>query len=49
MATKLRAAKIAMDAGFDMIIMNGENPEALYDLCDGKAVGTRFIGKKVAV
>ena len=49
MATKLRAAKIAMDAGFDMIIMNGENPKLLYDLCDGKAVGTRFIGKKVAV
>ena len=35
--------------GFDMIIMNGENPETLYDLCDGIAVGTRFIGKKVVV
>ncbi|MBE6959538.1 MAG: glutamate 5-kinase [Ruminococcaceae bacterium] len=49
MATKLRAAKIAMDAGFDMIIMNGENPELLYDLCDGKAVGTRFTRKKAIV
>ena len=49
MATKLRAARIAMDAGFDMIIMNGETPESLYDLCDGKAVGTRFVGKKVTL
>ncbi|MBE6975870.1 MAG: glutamate 5-kinase [Ruminococcaceae bacterium] len=49
MATKLRAAKIVMDAGLDMIIMNGENPEALYDLFEQKAVGTRFIGKKAHV
>ena len=45
MATKLRAAKIAMDAGIDMIITNGENPEILYDIFDGKAVGTKFLGK----
>ena len=49
MATKLRAATIAMDAGIDMYIANGENPELLYDLFDGKPVGTRFIGKKVCV
>jgi glutamate 5-kinase len=46
MATKLRAAQIAMDAGVDMVIANGETPEVLYDLFDGKAVGTRFSGKK---
>ena len=46
MATKLRAAKIAMDAGIDMIITNGENPEILYDIFDGKAVGTKFLGKR---
>ena len=45
MATKLRAAKIAMDAGIDMIITNGENPEILYDIFDGKTVGTKFLGK----
>lgn len=49
MATKLRAAQIAMEAGVDMIIANGERPELLYDLFDGKAVGTRFSGKEVAV
>ena len=49
MATKLRAAQIAMDAGIDMVITNGENPETLYDVVDGKAVGTRFLGKGVTV
>ena len=47
MATKLKAAMIATDAGIDMIIANCEQPEVLYDICDGKAAGTRFVGKKV--
>ncbi len=45
MVTKLHAAEICMDAGIDMIITNGSNPEVLYDIFDGKSVGTRFIGK----
>ena len=48
MATKLKAAGIVMDAGIDMIIANGEHPEVLYDIFDGKAVGTRFAGKEKA-
>ena len=47
MATKLRAAEITMDAGIDMVIANGEHPEILYDIFDGKEAGTHFIGKKV--
>ena len=47
MATKLRAAQITMDAGIDMVIANGEQPEVLYDIFDGKSVGTQFTGKKV--
>ena len=46
MATKLRAAKMVTAAGCDMIISNGEKPTYLYDIVDGKAVGTRFLGKK---
>ena len=46
MATKLRAAKAVTRAGCDMIIANGEHPEVLYDIIAGKAVGTRFVGKK---
>ena len=45
MVTKLHAAKICMGCGCDMIIANGANPENLYDILDGKAVGTRFTEK----
>ena len=48
MATKLKAANVAMQAGIDMVITNGENPENLYALLEGKPIGTRFVGKKVA-
>lgn len=46
MATKLKAAMVATQAGIDMVIANGEHPQVLYDLCEGKPVGTRFTGKK---
>lgn len=42
MITKLNAAQIAMDAGFPMILLNGQHPDLLYDLYDGKEVGTLF-------
>jgi len=46
MATKLTAAELCMNAGTDMMIVNGARPEILYDVLDGKRVGTRFIGRK---
>ena len=46
MLTKVVAAKRATSAGVDMIITNGARAEVLYDILDGKPVGTRFIGKK---
>ena len=45
MVTKLRAAAIATEAGCDMVIANGKNPQGLYDILDGKPIGTRFIGR----
>ena len=45
MVTKLRAAAIATEAGCDMVIANGKDPAGLYDILEGKAVGTRFIGR----
>jgi glutamate 5-kinase len=42
MATKIQAAKLVEAAGIDMAIINGEKPELLYDLIDGKSVGTYF-------
>ena len=44
--TKLRAAQLAGDAGVEMVIANGANPEVLYDIVDGKPVGTRFAARK---
>ena len=45
MATKLRAAKMVTAQGCDMVITNGEHPEVLYDIAQGKPVGTRFLGR----
>ena len=43
MRTKLTAAKLCNDKGVDMVIANGENPELLYAIVDGKKGGyTRF-------
>lgn len=46
MATKLKAAQIVTEAGIDMIITNGDDPEGLYALLEGKPIGTRFVGKE---
>ena len=43
MITKLHAAMIATNAGCEMVIANGSNPDILYDIVDGKPVGTRFL------
>ena len=45
MVTKLRAAKIAAEAGIDMVIANGQRPDLIYDIIGGKPVGTRFKGR----
>ena len=42
MVTKLQAAKICLSCGCSMIITNGNRPEVLYDIMDGKQVGTTF-------
>ena len=43
MVTKLHAAQIATAAGCEMVIANGEKPEVLYDIVDGRRAGTRFL------
>ena len=42
MVTKLQAAKICLDSGCNLVIANGNRPENLYDILDGKPVGTLF-------
>lgn len=47
MATKIAAAKIAVESGIHMVIVNGKNPELIYNVLDGKTEGTLFLGKEV--
>jgi glutamate 5-kinase len=46
MATKLHAAEICMKNGTDMVITDGSNPDILYDIAEGKPIGTKFFGRK---
>lgn len=46
MVTKINAVEIAYEAGIDVVIMNGKQPEKLYDLFDNKDVGTLFCCNK---
>jgi glutamate 5-kinase len=43
MATKIMAAEIAGNAGIHTIIANGNDPSVLYDIFDGKQIGTVFL------
>ena len=42
MVTKLHAADICFGCGCKMVIANGNNPGNLYDILEGKTVGTTF-------
>lgn len=44
MITKLIAAKTVMAAGINMVIANGRHPSVIYDILEGKQVGTLFKG-----
>ena len=46
MHTKIQASRIATEAGIQMVIANGQDPAVLYDIVEGKPVGTRFIAKE---
>ena len=42
MTTKITAAELCMDAGIPMLVANGDKEGILYDIVDGKSVGTLF-------
>ena len=46
MKTKLRAATIATNNGIDTYIIAGQDPKKIYDLLEGKQVGTLFLKQK---
>lgn len=49
MKTKLHAAQLCGERGCDMVIMNGDKPHLLYELFEGRPVGTRFYGRKNSI
>ncbi len=46
MRTKIQAADLATGQGISVIVTNGERPESLYDIVEGKKVGTLFKGNR---
>lgn len=46
MVTKLHAAKIATDSGIHTVVMNGDSPQDLYKVLEGRQIGTLFRAKK---
>lgn len=46
MVTKLLAARRATANGVNMVITNGKDPRIIYDILDGKRVGTLFRAKR---
>jgi glutamate 5-kinase len=46
MSSKLEAVKCATEAGIEVHIANGRNPERLSDILNGKGISTHFIAKK---
>lgn len=46
MITKVHAAQRVNAIGCDMVIVNGADPDILYEVLDGHPVGTRFLGRK---
>ncbi|MBA7582759.1 Glutamate 5-kinase [subsurface metagenome] len=43
MATKISAAKICVEAKIDTVITNGNNPFTVFDILEGKEIGTHFV------
>ena len=46
MKTKLQAAELATSQGIGTLVMNGKDLDKLYDIVDGKKIGTLFSAKK---
>lgn len=46
MQAKLNAARMVTECGIPMIIANGKDPAILYDMIEGKSVGTYFMTKE---
>ena len=43
---KLHAAELATEAGIDTIVMNGDAPQDLYKILEGRQIGTFFKARR---
>ena len=41
--TKVKAARIANDAGIPVVVMNGSDTKKIYNVLNGESIGTRFL------
>ena len=48
MLTKMEAAKIATNAGIDMVIVNGNEPSVISSVVNGEKAGTLFVAKNIS-
>lgn len=48
MLSKLESARIALEAGKDVVIANGRTPSVLERIVAGESIGTRFTGARAA-
>lgn len=48
MVTKISAAKICQQAGVDCVIASGSDPAVIFEILDGKKVGTHFIAGRTS-
>lgn len=46
MSAKIVAARMATDAGIDMVITNGDDVDNIYRVLDGEDIGTLFLAHK---
>lgn len=49
MITKLAAAKICYEKNIDLVITNGLAPEIVFDILNGKEVGTHFLPRQAGI
>ena len=47
MATKIQAAKYVTSAGINCSVIGGDDPQRIYDLLEGQAIGTLFKAKEI--
>jgi len=49
MASKIIAARHCVENNIDMVITNGSDPSIIFDVLDGKEVGTFFVSKESVI